>query len=248
MLVHYREDIRAYSDTTMDSIEKKHIALLLEYLDDEAGPKGIETKEMIKNGVITFPLLWMIYRPGDIICKTENGHSRLYQVRTHGYGESKNRGKYFDISCSFVSYDGENAGISRDRLRIWECQEFFGLFSTPITSLSAFPIKFLETPVRQALEDRLAARGSHYLQIKERCILQYDGLFLYLKRPPWDYYNENASYDGTFIPETMSGRVVIDPKTFNEEARAQKEQVEAKLDTGEDVDMKKQREIMILNP
>ncbi|KUJ16761.1 P-loop containing nucleoside triphosphate hydrolase protein [Mollisia scopiformis] len=241
MLVHYREDIRAYGEASGDTETKAHVKLLMNYLDDEAGPKGVETKEMINTGVITFPLLWMIYKPGDIICKRENGHSRLFQVRRHGYGESLNRGKYFDIGCSFVSYDGEHAGMSRERLRIWDRQEFFGLFSTTITFLSAFPVKFLEKSARLALEDKMAARGRRYLDINERCIKQYDGLFLYLKRPPWDYYNENAAYDGTFIPETMSGRVVIDPKTFNEEARAQKEQVESKADnnTEEVVDSKK---------
>lgn len=249
MLVHCRENIREYSEKTQDSEEKIHIELLLNYLDDEAGPKGLEIKAMISTGVITFPLLWMIYKPADIICKYENGHARLYQVRRHGYGESPNRGKYFDIGCSFVSYDGERAGMSRERLRIWDRQEFYGLFSTTITSLSAFPVKFLENAARLTLENKMAERGRRYFEIKERSIKQYDGLFLYLKRPPWDYYNENAAYDGTFIPETMSGRVVIDPKTFNEEARAQKEQVESKADIGSEevVDAKKPGRITLLN-
>jgi hypothetical protein len=240
MLVHYREEIREYSEASDDTEQKAHVQLLLDYLDDEAGPKGVEIKEMINTGVITFPLLWMIYKPGDLVCKRENGHARLYQVRRHGYGSTNQGGKYFDLGCSYVSYDGEHAGLSRERLRIWERQEFFGLFSTNITSLSAFPIKFMEKSARLALEEQMADRGRRYMEINERCIKQYDGLFLYLKRPPWDYYNENAAYDGTFIPETMSGRVVIDPKTFNEEARAQKESVESKAEINtEDIDSKK---------
>ena len=71
--------------------------------------------------------------------------------------------------------------------------------------------------------------------------MQYHGLFLYLKRPPWDYYNENADYDGTFLPETMSGRVIIDPKTFNEEARKKKEEVSGDESGEDDTDGKRDK-------
>lgn len=57
--------------------------------------------------------------------------------------------------------------------------------------------------------------------------MQYHGLYLYLRRPPWDFYNEDADYNGAFLPETTSGRVVIDSKTFNEEVRAKKEEIAA---------------------
>jgi len=238
MLVHYREDLRAYREKTEDTTVKMHIALLLDYLDDEAGPKGVEIKDMIAAGLITFPLLWMIFKPGDIVVEHSNGHARLFQVRKHGYGESRNGGKYFDLSCSFVSYDGTKVGIAGDRLRIWDRQEFFGLFSTSIASLSVFPLKFIPASERIALQDAMAERGRRYLKIREMCVMQYHGLFLYLKRPPWDYYNENADYDGTFLPETMSGRVIIDPKTFNEEARKKKEEVSGDESGEEDTDGK----------
>lgn len=72
-------------------------------------------------------------------------------------------------------------------------------------------------------------------------VMQYHGLFLYLKRPPWDYYNERADYDGTFLPETMSGRVVVDPRTFNEEARARKESIAADESEEEEGDDKERK-------
>ncbi len=115
-------------------------------------------------------------------------------MRRHGYGESRNGGKYFDISCSFVSFDGDRVGIASDKLRIWDRKEFFGLFSTSITSLSAFPLKFLDETERGAIEEAMAERGQRYLKIRQMCVMQYHGLFLYLKRPPWDYYNEDADY------------------------------------------------------
>lgn len=101
MLVHHREEIQEYRMQTDDATTKMHIALLLEYLDTEAGPKGIEINEMIKAGSITFPLLWMIFKPGELVYQHSNGHTRLFQLRRHGYGESSSGGKYFDSQyCS----------------------------------------------------------------------------------------------------------------------------------------------------
>ncbi len=233
MLIHHRDELREYREKTEDMTVKMHIALLLDYLAAEAGPKGVEINDMIDSGTITFPLLWMIFKPGDLVCQYSNGHTRLFQVRRHGYGEHRAGGKYFDLSCSFVSYDGVKVGIASDKIRIWDRKEFFGLFPASITSLCVFPIKFLESTERTNTLEAMAERGDRYLEIKEMCVMQYHGLFLYLRRPPWDFYNEEADYDGTFLPETTSGRVVIDPKTFNEEARAKKEEVAAQ-DIGDD--------------
>lgn len=239
MLVHHRKEIQEYREHCEDATTKMHIALLLEYLDAEAGSKGLEINEMIKAGSITFPLLWMIFKPGDLVYQHSNGHTRLFQLRRHGYGESASGGKYFDISCSFVSFDGFKAGVASERLRIWDRQEFFGLFSATIESLTVFPLKFLDAENRLKLEAKLAERGERYLGITKMCVKQYHGLFLYLKRPPWDYYNERADYDGTFLPETMSGRIVIDPRTFNEEARARKESIAADESDGEEDEKEK---------
>lgn len=100
MLVHHRKEIQEYREGSDDLTTKMHIALLLEYLDAEAGPKGIEINDMIKAGSITFPLLWMIFKPGDLVYQHSNGHTRLFQLRRHGYGESSSGGKYFDSTCS----------------------------------------------------------------------------------------------------------------------------------------------------
>lgn len=227
MLVHHRDELRRHREITNDVTAKMHIALLLDYLKDEAGPKGTEINSMIEAGLITFPLLWMIFKPGDLLHEHQNGHTRLFQVRKHGYGEHRALGKYFEISCSFTSYDGVRAGIAGDKLRIWDRKEFSGLFSTSITSLSVFALKFLGSTESSAIQDMMAERGRRYLGIREMCVMQYHGLYLYLRRPPWDFYNESADYDGTFLPETTSGRVIIDPKTFNEEARARKEEIAA---------------------
>jgi len=203
MLVYHREELREYRETTSDATTKMHIMLLLDYLEKEAGQKGAEINDMIASGVITFPLLWMIFKPGDLIFEHKHGHARLFQVQRHGYGEHRAQGKYFDISCSFTSYDGIKVGTAGDKLRIRDRKEFFTPFSSQITALSVFPVKFLDCAESSSLQDRLSERGRRYLEIRDMCVMRYHGLYLYLRRPPWDFYDEVADYDGTFLPETV---------------------------------------------
>ena len=55
MLVHHLDDLRRYRETTTDATTKMHIALLLDYLKEEAGSKGVEINEMINAGKIHLP-------------------------------------------------------------------------------------------------------------------------------------------------------------------------------------------------
>ncbi|CAL3965365.1 unnamed protein product [Diplocarpon coronariae] len=116
---------------------------------------------MLKAGLITFPLLWMIFNLGDLVYEHRDGHTRLFQVRRHGYGESLTGGGggISTSAASFVSFDGFKTGIASEKLRIWKTRGLFGLFSTSITSLSAFPVKFLGSEARTDLEIKLADRG-----------------------------------------------------------------------------------------
>jgi hypothetical protein len=69
MLIHHKDDLRKYREEVEDTTTKMHVALLLDYLKDEAGPKGVEINEMVTSGLITFPLLWMIFKPGCVYCR-----------------------------------------------------------------------------------------------------------------------------------------------------------------------------------
>lgn len=223
MLFHHRQELREYRKTTQDDAAKMHIMLLLDYLEKEAGERDPEVGKLMAAKLITFPLLWFLFKPGDLMYQSKHGHDRIYRLLKTGYGQTNSRGKFFELNCAFVSYDGMKVGTAVEKLRIWEREEFAGINPSNILSLSLHPLKFINDG--DMIIERLRERGEKYLAIREMCVMSYDGLFLYLKRPPYDYYNEEAFYDGTWLPEFTSGRVVIDPKTFNEEAKAQQEEV-----------------------
>ncbi|KAE9975605.1 hypothetical protein EG328_003118 [Venturia inaequalis] len=223
LLHHHRTELQEYKESSDDETTREHIDLLLLFLASEASDKGRVATKLIASGLITFENAWMVYKPGDLIYASSYGQDRLYTLNQTGYHKDNCAGKYFQLSCSFSNCDGDKSGVSHTTLRIVERQEFVGTTPSKISSLSAFPLKFLDAEERAMIKEKLTARGERYLQIKGVEPYEYNGLSLYLKRPPWDFYDERANYDGTWLPRTATERIVIDAKTFVEEMRDQKE-------------------------
>lgn len=201
MLVHYRKELMEYREKVENDTVKMHIMLLMNFLDKEMGEKITEIAKLLNAGQITFPLLWLIFKPGELVYTQLYKHERVLRLSKTGYGEHVTKGKYFDIACSFTSYDGVAVGKATQTIRIWQLGNFMGEAPSIITGLNAFPLNYHNG--KDQVCERLALRGERYLEIRELCTMHCDGLFLYLKRPPYGYYSEQASYDGTWLPETV---------------------------------------------
>ncbi|OJD32237.1 p-loop containing nucleoside triphosphate hydrolase protein [Diplodia corticola] len=222
MLHHHKTELHQYAAKAVESGNAEadtitaHINLLLAFLESEMGDDGPALRNMVDAGLITFDLLWAIFKPGDVLFASEHGHPRLYRCKKAAYGHALQGGKYFDVTCEFTNGDGLRAGTSTVSIRIWHGEVFVGTGTTAIDNLPLFPLSFLRH--QDDLEERLIERGNRYLDIRGVTTWDYEGLFLYLKNPPYDYYNECASFNGIWLPHTASHRVVVDPKTFVEEA------------------------------
>ncbi|KAF2761967.1 P-loop containing nucleoside triphosphate hydrolase protein [Pseudovirgaria hyperparasitica] len=247
LLNHHRKEIEEYVTTEQDEEAKSHLRLLIEFLESEMGDNGPQLERLLKSGLITFDLLWMIFQPGDLIFKEEYGYERLYKLQKTGYQDSCSaRGKFFEISVEFTTCDGQRAGISNANIPIWEKEEFVGKSPSKITSLSAVPLKFLgrKEIEPEVLMKSLTERGQRYLAIRGANCFSYEGLFMYLKMPPYDHYDERQEYDGIWLPRSGAGRVVVDCKTFIEEMRRQKEEMSrwtSMFNKGDDKDQAKGR-------
>jgi hypothetical protein len=114
-------------------------------------------------------------------------------------------------------------GTSTVNLKIWEKEEFVGVSPSNITALSTFPLRYLGDQ-QEGIKQILTKRGKRYLEIRGVQSFNYEGLFMFLKTPPYDHYDERANYDGIWLPRSAAGRVVVDCKTFTEELRSQKEE------------------------
>ena len=225
LLYHHRTELEAYrsSNAGDDETTKEHIDLLLHFLASEAGDKGREAEKAMASGLVTFENAWMAFKPGDLIYASSYGQDRLYVLNQTGYHKDNCRGKYFQLSCNFSSCDGENVGTAQTTIMIWEQEDFVGKTASAITGLAASPLKFFDEDMQEDLKAKLIARGERYLKIRGIDSWEYNGLYLYLKTPPYDFYDERSNYEGKWLPRTCTERVVLDPKTFIEEMSDQKD-------------------------
>ncbi|KIW07003.1 uncharacterized protein PV09_01898 [Verruconis gallopava] len=223
LLYHHRSQLESYKENQNDEMTSEHIDLLLHFLASEAGDKGKDAEKALASGLVTFENAWMAYKPGELIFTSSYGQDRLYILNQTGYHKDNCRGRYFQLSCNFSSCDGENVGTAQTNLVIWEKDDFVGKTASKITSLSAIPLKYLDEDQQELIKAKLTERGKRYLEIRGVKSWEYDGLYLYLKTPPYDFYDERSNYDGKWLPRTCTERVVLDPKTFIEEMRDQKD-------------------------
>ncbi|KKY14743.1 putative aaa family atpase [Diplodia seriata] len=240
MLHHHKDELAQYAVKAVESAHPEaeaitaHTKLLLDFLDTEMGDDGPALRTLTQSGMITFNLLWAIFKPGDVLFASECGHPRLYRCKKAAYGSVMPGGKFFDVTCEFTNSDGVRAGTSTVSIRIWQGEVFVGTGSTAIDHLPLFPLKFLQG--QEDIKELLTERGNRYLGITGVSTWDYEGLFLFLKKPPYDYYNECASFDGIWLPRSASHRVVVDPKTFIEEASKQASRFDDDDDDDDDDD------------
>ena len=202
---HYRKELGQYHDDSKDDNVKMHIKLLLNFLNLQWGDLARSVESFDADGLVRFKLLWTIFRPGDLIYRQENGHERLYQLEQTSYQEHKMLGPYLKLDCLYTYFDGHHVGIAKEELRIYQIKEFAGEKASKIQGLSVYPTKYRTG--NDALKKRLIERGQRFLNMQEAKLWYYHGLFLYLKEPPDDFYNEEAEMTGVWLTRTVSTKL-----------------------------------------
>jgi hypothetical protein len=201
VLFHYREELAAYRTVTDDDTTKLHIDLLVEFLNEELSEDMNTARKLTAAGFITFPLLWTIFKPGQLLHKTVGGHSWLYRLEKTNYAKHATKGNYFEVHGLYTGYDGDKVGKAKEIEIIWEKMDC----STPteITELPVFPAAFLGDI--ESLKVKLADRGKRFLELKGRHVKRYDGTFMYHRTPGYDFYDEDPeNYGGVFLSMAVS--------------------------------------------
>ncbi|MCJ1433403.1 hypothetical protein MMC27_002763 [Xylographa pallens] len=222
LFYHYKPELARYE--AKDEVVKQHHQILMDWINAELGPVSAEADKLIGKGYITFPLLWTIFKTGELQFASHQGHARLYKLDTAVYKETANKGQLFEVNCSYVDYNGASVGRARDTINMFDRVHFTGKSPSKINTLPVSPRKFIEN---EDLEEILTARGKRMLEFKGVLVMQYDGLLEYLKMPPYSWWGPACERDGVWTPISIAGRVVVDKKTFYEDFADQSEAVEA---------------------
>ncbi|KAF8252031.1 hypothetical protein K440DRAFT_646973 [Wilcoxina mikolae CBS 423.85] len=169
-----------------NSEAKMHLKSSLQFLEREIGNDKFEAEKLRESNYISFRLLWTIFRPGDLVLEVEDSHPRLFRFISGEYGTHPSSGEYFELQLSCTA----NNGVTTGRLR-----------TSKITSLSIFPLKFLDE--QESVKVALTARGEKYLSLQGNQVYRYKGQLRLLHKPP------------DMAAATCAGRIIIDAKTFD---------------------------------
>lgn len=193
-LVHRWEDLlKARQEEDLDETTKQHVDLLYTILEGELRDILARKKDLIRNGVITHSLLWTLFEPDDVVISTFGGRQHAYLFVDDGINC---RTKAIVLEVKFVEFDGDNFGYSDDQ---FEVPVFLG--TAPITSLSAFPLKY--HPDKEAIREKLIARGKAWEQHKGYHYKQYEGIAI-------GFLDDNK-----VKKYHVKSRIIIDAEAFN---------------------------------
>lgn len=140
------------------------IGTALRFVEEDYAGDIASLSSLLANEQITWDLLWTICPPNAIILAPK--HGPLHQIQglklaSSSYEKRLNGTLYFYIRGAIITHDGTDFGWGHLDLEI---DQFDG--AKQITSLVAFPLQYSKE--REALRQRLVARGRQYLSIVDK--------------------------------------------------------------------------------
>lgn len=117
-----------------------------------------------KQGVVTFRLLWLLFKPGMLTYGKVGGKHSGFVVEAGPELASKPpqpvQGSYHEINCWHLSYDGRYITAPQQRFTIWQFQG-----EVPINSLTVFPCQYLDSVDGGKAKDALVELGKKFYGI-----------------------------------------------------------------------------------
>lgn len=144
------------------SAARPHASLLYDQLRPEIQPLVDEANDLVDNGVITFKLLWTLFKPFQRLYENDHSHDRMHIYEDSGYKET-DKGTFFQVVVKFVDWDGQRFGYRTTTVHI---DQFAG--TKPIRELSIYPFDHLPSPTET--RQRLLERGEKF---RELCAVQH---------------------------------------------------------------------------
>ncbi|KAL2024256.1 hypothetical protein VTK56DRAFT_9412 [Thermocarpiscus australiensis] len=179
----------------LDEKTKAHMKLLYDILDYEIGHNVKTFQDYVRNGVVCFKDLWMIFQPGSVVLSAYGGPLSAFEMVETEYMQN-NCGKFLQVRCDCVDYGGKEFGRYQEAINI---PEFLG--TKKITGLKVYPMAFHEN--KEALAAQLIKRGAIFEQLAGHHYKQYSG-----KAITWNR-------EGQEVECQITGRIVVDIDSFN---------------------------------
>ncbi|OLN97046.1 26S protease regulatory subunit 4-like protein 1 [Colletotrichum chlorophyti] len=146
---------KAVAEENDESI-KKILVTLRALVKRELAEAFAVSKELISHGVITFNYLWTLFPPGELIYSDDDRHDRFYVLRSI-YTDSDNA---TDLRLDYITWSSADYSFGTAMEEI-PLLRFRG--TRPITSLNAFPAKYLKD--FEGMQNKLIQRGLKFANL-----------------------------------------------------------------------------------
>jgi hypothetical protein len=175
----------------------KHLKVLLKYLDKDYAETKKTLYPMLDNGLITFDLLWALFKPNTLAYTTTYDavdEPRAFKIEYAEKEYSFMKGESYSIEGRYLEYDGKVWGMGTMDVEILA---FKG--ARKITSLSCYPLNFHRNESK--LREELIARGKKFVALQGVNYRAMNGLAFVKKKRQ-------------VIKVNVNGRIMCDPAIF----------------------------------
>ncbi|KAI1092199.1 hypothetical protein F5B19DRAFT_483427 [Rostrohypoxylon terebratum] len=174
--------------------KRRHLRILIKYLDTDHAETKKSLYPMLENGLITFDLLWALWKPNTLAYTTTYGsvdEPRIFKVEVAEKHYSIVRGEFYYIEGKYFEYDGKQFGYGS---MSEEIPEFRG--ARKITSLGCYPLKYHRNETQ--LRKDLIERGKKFVGLGGVHYKSHHGMAYHKKKK-------------AVIKVNINGRVMVDP-------------------------------------
>ncbi|KAJ4257572.1 hypothetical protein NW762_008697 [Fusarium torreyae] len=152
--------------------KRKQLKVIIKYLDHEYETTKESLYPMLKNGLITFDLLWALWKPTTLAYTTTYGSTtepRAFKVEMAQLHHSIIKGSFYHVTGKYLEFDGKRFGHGNLSVEI---EEFQG--ARKITSLACYPLQYHQN--EDKLRSDLIERGKKFVSLSGVHYKSYQGI------------------------------------------------------------------------
>jgi hypothetical protein len=167
-LFHYRKELRDYaSDESRREEDKSHIQVLIQFMDKNLQEIERAYDRLLPSEMISYDILWTIFRPEDIIIARRDHFVESYMVDSYTISEGKDDEMVLTIVGRSWDYNGVRFGPVTTELKL---HGFVG--NKKIEALEVYPISFHR---QRDVEEKLIKRGFEWRKVIDVTHKEYHG-------------------------------------------------------------------------
>ncbi|KAL2018379.1 hypothetical protein VTK56DRAFT_914 [Thermocarpiscus australiensis] len=175
-------------------LKRQHLKVLVRYIDKDYADVKNSLYPMLENGLITFDLIWALWKPNTLAFTTTYGshdEPRVFKVEMAEKHRSIMKGEYYYIEGKYFEYDGKQFGYGT---MSEEIGEFRG--ARKITSLGCYPLKYHKNEGQLRMD--LIERGKKFVSLSGVHYKSHQGMAYYKKKR-------------AVVKVNINGRIMVDP-------------------------------------